>query len=72
MWDFFGNYVQFEDNEDSDRGYYNNFVMMKAVRKWIFRFKESYRTEEEDFITPSVPPIVRERFERFQCVKVLY
>jgi hypothetical protein len=46
-WDFFGKYLHFDDNEEIEYLYRNNFFIMKAVGKWLFRVHENYLSEED-------------------------
>jgi hypothetical protein len=67
---FFGEYVHFDDNGEVEYPYRDNFFIMKAVGKWLFRVHENYLSEEDGLISLYVPPKLVRRFEKFQWVKV--
>jgi hypothetical protein len=68
MWNFYGKFVEYENNAEADCGYRNNFFIMKLEDRWRFRMK-TYHGYGHDFFEAFKPPVPRKRFHYFQNFK---
>jgi hypothetical protein len=69
MWDYFGKFVQYENNGEEEAGFRNNFFIMKSEGKWMFRMKKFY-AYGYDYWEAYKPLVPKERFQLFQNFKV--